>query len=658
MLPEKRNFADSSSLGGVCVCVCCMAWVGRGAAGVQRRWRTRQQSCRTHSERAHACFFNAMDVYIHTALSWQRHTIQRRPMCRRRGAGVVLPRVFAMLFLFLLLPCKSQLVRGPTRCHVDATKCVFQVRPSLAGSSSTATYAKAAEWCEEFGGFVISIATADATANTAKASLNLLGAASSHWVGYDDLETEGVFTWRDGSAVGYTNWAAGHPSPSERTRKSRDCVMRTVNTTATTEGKWQNVACESEHTVLCSEELGWNVNTTEKTCVSLGAGGDKLQKCYYTVSAVVGHGVAPEAKLTDVQQAKARDMCEAFFYDAVPAATLSTVYSAPEQQALQRYAAKHGLREFWMAGNDIQQEGVCVWEANTSGRNISTPVYENWWPSNKNSRWLDCTISSERTGWAWEWASCLSEAAIVCSRAEEEGETTTTTTAPPTANGPPVLFERCFNVSSVLQKCFFVPSRYSNLTWAEAVAECEKPSGGVLASMNSSQEAEECAQFVSGDLSVNATIQRAYVSEYWIGLSGGIAAHEFAWLDALQFPIAYSQWGEGFPYNPQECTYAYVCNNSRWQNNECGERERADARRPALCSRYIGHREGLLALHGHEDVLGVGLFVHDETENPTGLDDILEYMTQVGIDTAGEEFIVDFEVEIPHQHSGTFRETA
>jgi hypothetical protein len=47
-----------------------------------------------------------------------------------------------------------------------------------------------------------------------------------------------------------------------------------------------------------------------------------------------------------------------------------------------------------------------------------------------------------------------------------------------------------------------------------------------------------------------------------------------------------------------------------------------------------------------------------QAENPTGLDDILEYMTQAGIDTTGEEFIVDFEVEIPHQHSGTFRETA
>lgn len=99
------------------------------------------------------------------------------------------------------------------------------------------------------------------------------------------------------------------------------------------------------------------------------------------------------------------------------------------------------------------------------------------------------------------------------------------------------------------------------------------------------------------------------------------------------------------------CDYVYVRNNT-WRNDECYADERAAARRPAMCSRYVdggGGEARKTPLHAHS-VYGVALLVDDEVRDPTALDNMLRHITDVGNDVWAPDATYDFDVVDAHQH--------
>ena len=88
--------------------------------------------------------------------------------------------------------------RGPLRCHVNSSKCIFHAYDLALAIKSGAkyapvNYATAQSWCTAFSARVVSVATATEAANVAVVSRFLLGTTTQHWVGLDDTAIEGIY---------------------------------------------------------------------------------------------------------------------------------------------------------------------------------------------------------------------------------------------------------------------------------------------------------------------------------------------------------------------------------------------------------------------------------------------------------------------------------
>ena len=66
------------------------------------------------------------------------------------------------------------------------------------------------------------------------------------WIGLSDVSREGNFTWKDGRAMRYSNWADGEHNGGKR----ENCVEM-----HSTSGKWNDVACSSYRAHICQRDI-------------------------------------------------------------------------------------------------------------------------------------------------------------------------------------------------------------------------------------------------------------------------------------------------------------------------------------------------------------------------------------------------------------------
>ena len=73
------------------------------------------------------------------------------------------------------------------------------------------------------------------------------------WIGLNDRDVEGMYTWIDGTAVSYTNWTS---TPSDDTNSN--CVQ--INNTGN--GIWESVSCDMTLAVfLCKRDSSSTIPT-------------------------------------------------------------------------------------------------------------------------------------------------------------------------------------------------------------------------------------------------------------------------------------------------------------------------------------------------------------------------------------------------------------
>ena len=73
---------------------------------------------------------------------------------------------------------------------------------------------------------------------------NLAGAVTPIWIGANDRETEGTFTWSDGTPMDLANITGIQTKPDD-VNESQDCVTMLDAT------QWEEDHCNSKHAFIC-----------------------------------------------------------------------------------------------------------------------------------------------------------------------------------------------------------------------------------------------------------------------------------------------------------------------------------------------------------------------------------------------------------------------
>ena len=72
-----------------------------------------------------------------------------------------------------------------------------------------------------------------------------MAGSTGAWLGLTDFLDEGVFSWVDGTAVGFTNWRGGQPN---NINNNQHCVW------LRTDGDWDDVTCKRSEAYICQKQ--------------------------------------------------------------------------------------------------------------------------------------------------------------------------------------------------------------------------------------------------------------------------------------------------------------------------------------------------------------------------------------------------------------------
>ena len=73
------------------------------------------------------------------------------------------------------------------------------------------------------------------------------------WIGLNDRDVEGMYTWIDGTVVSYTNWTSTPPNVAKN-----DCVQ--INNAGN--GMWESVSCDMTlNAFLCKRDSSSTIGT-------------------------------------------------------------------------------------------------------------------------------------------------------------------------------------------------------------------------------------------------------------------------------------------------------------------------------------------------------------------------------------------------------------
>ncbi|XP_067410774.1 mannose-binding protein-like [Emydura macquarii macquarii] len=94
--------------------------------------------------------------------------------------------------------------------------------------------------CSQSGGQLAS--PMNSAENSAMQQIIVAHHKKAAYIGINDIETEGTFTYLSGEAIGYSNWAPGEPNNSG---EIENCVEMYID------GSWNDKSCDERRLIIC-----------------------------------------------------------------------------------------------------------------------------------------------------------------------------------------------------------------------------------------------------------------------------------------------------------------------------------------------------------------------------------------------------------------------
>ncbi|XP_052819639.1 macrophage mannose receptor 1-like [Mya arenaria] len=244
----------------------------------------------------------------------------------------------------------------------------------------------------------------DAMYNVLKSNFN-----KNVWIGLNDLQYEGYFSWVSGEKLSYTLWHNGYVGYND----GEDCVVMMASTP---EGAWEDKPCAQMHGYICQFGGHLKYQTTSTTRpttaipdIPIGSmfsdGSTRLcpssvrsfSDQYRTVLAQHGHSCY-ELLNTGVTWSYAETLCEN------GGGHLVQISGQQEETYIQQFLLRHGSPDVWIGLNDRQSEGHMHW---TSGEPVN---YLHWIRGHEDNivgRYdEDCVVMFPQRGGHWDDVPC------------------------------------------------------------------------------------------------------------------------------------------------------------------------------------------------------------------------------------------------------------
>ncbi|XP_058889912.1 macrophage mannose receptor 1-like [Acipenser ruthenus] len=391
-------------------------------------------------------------------------------------------------------------------------------------SSDVKSWPDARSDCEMRGGDLMSISTVQERTWIR----TQIGVSNIYWIGLNDVVSEGVWEWSDGSPFleELQNWRPGQP---DNWQDNEDCVQFAASDSA----RWNDEFCTVARNYIC-KRLTPNPPTQCDT-----ANGWELfgSNCY---------------KLKNEPHKSwfsARRDCVTEGGDLV-----SILKEDEEHYVISKMDASSF--DVWIGFSTLS----------------CTPFSCEVQPNNVNFLWSDGLSSSPSfTSWAADQPDLSFKETGICSAVvKDEGADYGKWKSHLCRHERPYMCKRGLNTIcppgwiGFDSHCYWVVSNPNLLTtWSEAQGECSRLGGNLLI-INSQAE----QYFINGFL---PDLLQSEVPDIWIGLSDQDADGTFRWVDRKD--ITYQNWAVSHPHNVPhlwDCGQIYTGNvEGKWETANC-----------------------------------------------------------------------------------------
>ncbi|KAL0965897.1 hypothetical protein UPYG_G00287390 [Umbra pygmaea] len=363
------------------------------------------------------------------------------------------------------------------------------------------TWHSALHECRSMGADLVSIQSM--TEQSWLESYLYLAETSDVWIGLNDLDFQGLFSWSDNQWVTFTYWAPGEPN--NHLGFKEDCVEMFYHN-----GRWNDVPCTELNTYICKKpKAHYPVPSAIPTVYGCTQGWDAYgYSCYWMEE-------TPRA------WSDAKAFCE---QQNSKLLHIGDIYE--QSHFTVKLAGYTGL---WWIGLRAHGEsgGVdYIWD------NGAPLTFTHWDRNQPDSHAGTCVgMTTSPTGGFWDDKSCTDAYPFVC-------EVPRPDITPPTPAPTPPISQGCadgWTAESHFRNCYklFTVDFSKKKSWPSAREDCISR-GADLVSIHNMEEENFLSMYTKGKTK-------------WIGLKHDPINGGYHWSDGT--PVSHTNWGGGEPNN-------------------------------------------------------------------------------------------------------------